>query len=94
MKVILIYDIETVEPGDQKRLNRIRKVARKYLYHVQKSVFDGDLTEAQLTRLEKMVLEIIDEERDNVIIYKLPDGVSWERKILTKKNCEFDSNLL
>jgi CRISPR-associated protein Cas2 len=94
MKVILIYDIETIEPQDQKRLNKIRKIARKYLYHVQKSVFEGDLTEAQLFKLEKMILEVIDKERDSVIIYRLPDAVKFERRILTQKNVDFDSNLL
>ena len=94
MKVILIYDIETIEPQDQKRLNKIRKVARKYLYHVQKSVFEGDLTEAQLYKLEKLILEIIDKDRDSVIIYKLPDTVKWDRVILAKKSIDFDSNVL
>ncbi len=94
MKVILIYDIETIEPQDQKRLNKIRKVARKYLYHVQKSVFEGDLTEAQLYKLEKLILEIVDQERDSVIIYKLPDTVKWDRVILAKKSIDFDSNVL
>ena len=94
MRVILVYDIETVEPGDQKRLNRIRKLARKYLYQVQKSVFEGELTEAQLARLERAILEIVDKERDSVIIYKLPDTVRWERIILARKSVDFDSNIL
>lgn len=94
MKVILIYDIETIEPQDQKRLNKIRKIARRYLYHVQKSVFEGELTEAQLYKLEKMILEVVNKDRDSVIIYKLPDTVKWERRILTEKNIDFDSNVL
>ena len=94
MKVILIYDIETIEPSDQKRLNKIRKIARRYLYHVQKSVFEGDLTEGQLYKLERAILEIVDKDRDSVIIYKLPDTVKWERTILARKSFDFDSNLL
>jgi len=94
MKVILIYDIETIEPSDQKRLNKVRKVARRYLYHVQKSVFEGDLTESQLHKLEKTILEIVDKNRDSVIIYKLPDTVKWERTILARKSFDFDSNIL
>ena len=94
MKVILIYDIETVEPSDQKRLNKIRKIARRYLYQVQKSVFEGEITEAKLERLKRAILDIVDEERDSVIIYKLPDAVSWDRIILAKKHIDFDSNVL
>ena len=94
MKVILIYDIETVEPSDQKRLNKIRKIARRYLYQVQKSVFEGEITEAKLERLKRAILDIVDEKRDSVIIYKLPDAVSWDRIILAKKHIDFDSNVL
>lgn len=85
MKVTLIYDIETVFPEDQKRLNLVRKIARKYLFHVQKSVFEGELTEAKLLKLQKEILEVVDKERDSVIIYKLPEAVKWERVILTEK---------
>ncbi len=83
MKVILIYDIETKESQDQNRLNKAKKIGRKYLHHVQKSVFEGELTISQLLRLENEILNIVDKERDSVIIYKLPDGAKWERKILT-----------
>lgn len=83
MKVILIYDIETKEPADQNRLNRAKKIGRKYLHHVQKSVFEGEITESQLARLENEILQVVDRTRDNVIIYRLPDGTRWERRILT-----------
>ncbi|MEM1724601.1 MAG: CRISPR-associated endonuclease Cas2 [Candidatus Aenigmatarchaeota archaeon] len=85
MKVTLIYDIETVFPEDQKRLNLVRKIARKYLFHVQKSVFEGELTETKLLKLQKEILEVVDKKRDSVIIYKLPEAVKWERVILTEK---------
>ena len=42
MFVILTYDVK------QKRHSKIRKTCQKYLYHVQKSVFEGYLTENQL----------------------------------------------
>lgn len=46
MFVILVYDVKT------KRNNKILKICRKYLRHVQKSVFEGNLTEAKLKRLK------------------------------------------
>ncbi len=85
MKVILVYDIELKEPKDQKRLNWAKKIARKYLHHVQKSVFEGDLTLSQLARLQSEILRVIDSERDSVLLYKMPEAVRWERIILTKK---------
>lgn len=85
MKIILVYDIELKEPEDQRRLNRAKKIARKYLHHVQKSVFEGDITLSQMTKLQTEILRVIDSERDSVIIYKMPEAVQWERIILTKK---------
>lgn len=46
MFVILVYDVKA------KRNNKILKTCRKYLRHVQKSVFEGNLTEAKLKRLK------------------------------------------
>lgn len=85
MKIILVYDIELKEPEDQRRLNWAKKIARKYLHRVQKSVFEGDITLSQLAKLQSEILKIIDYERDSVIIYKMPEAVQWERIILTKK---------
>lgn len=85
MKIILVYDIELKKPEDQKRLTRAKKIARKYIHHVQKSVFEGDVTPSQLARLESEILRVIDPERDNVIIYRMPEAVQWERIILTRK---------
>ena len=63
MFVILVYDVE------QKRVAKVLKKCRKYLYWIQNSVLEGELTEMSLRQL-KRVKTIIDEERDSVIIYK------------------------
>jgi CRISPR-associated protein Cas2 len=83
MKVILIYDISLIEKKDQKRLTKVMKVARKYLHHIQKSVFEGELTLGKLKRLEYEILNIVDKNRDSVIIYTFPDSINFERRILT-----------
>ena len=84
MKVILIYDISVETEGGQRRLTRVLKKARKYLHHVQKSVFEGELTAAQLRRLEVEILDEVDRHTDSVIIYTLPDAAKLGRKILTE----------
>ena len=83
MKIILIYDISLIEKEDQKRLIKVMKIARKYLHHIQKSVFEGDLTYGKLKRLENEILNVVDKKRDSVIIYTFPDGVNFERHIFT-----------
>lgn len=64
MFVILVYDVKT------KRNNKILKICRKYLHHVQKSVFEGNLTEAKLKRLKNELKKISNEKEDSIIIYR------------------------
>jgi len=93
MKVILIYDISLDEKKDSNRLTKVMKTARKYLHHVQKSVFEGELTYGKLKRLEYEILNIVDKNRDGVIIYVFPDSVRFERKILTNIEDKTDNIL-
>ncbi|SHI17228.1 CRISPR-associated endonuclease Cas2 [Sporanaerobacter acetigenes] len=63
MFVILVYDI------GEKRVAKVLKTCRKYLYWVQNSVFEGEISEANLTKLKIEVGRIIDYEQDSIIIY-------------------------
>lgn len=65
MFVILTYDVRI------KRNARILKICRKYLVHVQRSVFEGVITEAKLNRLKKELAKEITASEDMIIIYKL-----------------------
>lgn len=63
--MILTYDV------NKKRLSRILKISRKYLFHVQKSVFEGDLTERKLNQLKSEINRVIDPKEDAVCIYQM-----------------------
>ncbi|WP_352404288.1 CRISPR-associated endonuclease Cas2, partial [Sporanaerobacter acetigenes] len=63
MFVILVYDI------GEKRVAKVLKTCRKYLYWVQNSVFEGEISEANLTKLKIELGRIIDYEQDSIIIY-------------------------
>lgn len=65
MYAILIYDVKA------KNSNKILKLARKYLYHIQKSVFEGYISQTNLSQLEKEIRALIDKEKDSVRIYIL-----------------------
>jgi len=86
VRVILVYDISTETKEGVKRLNRVRKIARRYLDHVQKSVFEGELTEGEIEKLKFELQCIIDNDEDFVIIYKMPPSIMIERDILTNTN--------
>ena len=64
MYYILTYDITS-----PKRLPKALKICRRYLNHVQNSVFEGELTTAQMDRLEAEMKTIIDKNKDSVLIY-------------------------
>jgi len=63
--VIMVYDVGV------DRVFKVLKTGRKYLTHVQNSLLEGELTPAQLKRLQHEVKKIIDEEHDSVIFYLL-----------------------
>lgn len=91
MKVIAVYDISLLTKEDQKRLNKVKKIFRRYLHHIQKSVFEGELTEAKLKKLESEVLGVIDKDRDSLIIYTFPDSITLKRKIITNTSDPLDN---
>ena len=69
MYVILVYDI-CKEGNGQKRWNRVFKLCKQNLVHIQKSVFEGEISEADLMILKKSIEKEIKKECDSVIIFK------------------------
>lgn len=69
MYCVLVYDISQDEDG-QKVLPKIFKTCKKYLHHIQNSVFEGDLSEAQLINLQIELQKILRMDIDSVIIFK------------------------
>ena len=69
MYVILVYDIKT-DNGGQKVLNRTFKICKKYLCHIQNSVFEGELSEAQIVKLNYEIRKVIRQDIDSVILFK------------------------
>lgn len=86
MFVIVTYDVAT------KRVAKVMKTCRKYLTHVQKSVFEGMITEGKLKRLKEELNELIIYTEDKICIYKIDNlkYTSKEQIGVTKK----DNNIL
>jgi CRISPR-associated protein Cas2 len=79
MQVILVYDI------NEKRVSKVLKTCRKYLYWVQNSVFEGEITESKLEKLKIELRKIIKEEEDSVIIYTFRTEWYTKREIIGVK---------
>lgn len=65
MFVIIVYDVNV------KRVAKILKICRKYLYWVQNSVLEGEISEANLVKLKAELKKAMNEEEDSVIFYIL-----------------------
>ena len=65
MFVIVTYDVGV------KRVSKVMKTCRKYLTHVQKSVFEGMITEGRLTSLKRELQSKILCNEDEICIYRI-----------------------
>ena len=65
MYIIVVYDVNV------RRVNHVKKFLRRHLHWVQNSVFEGEVTRAEYERIKAGLREIIDENEDSVVIYRL-----------------------
>lgn len=70
MYVILVYDINLDEKEGQKVLRKVFKTCKKYLVHIQNSVFEGELLESQAIKLKTELDKNIRKDKDSVILFK------------------------
>jgi len=61
--VVLTYDVEV------KKVNKVRKLLKKYLIWTQNSVFEGEITEGKLQKCIGQIGKIIDKDEDSIYIY-------------------------
>ena len=79
MFVILVYDV------GQKRVGKVLKTSRKYLYWVQNSVLEGEINESSFKKLKIELERIIDKEYDSVMFYTFRTTKYSEREIIGVK---------
>ena len=65
MNVVVCYDVVC----DRRRARLLRRL-KGYLPHVQKSVFEGEISDARLVELRRRILDTIDPSEDTVRIYQ------------------------
>lgn len=87
MNVILIYDIVN------NKSDKIKKICRKYLNHIQYSVFEGNITYASLKELKMELNKIIEKNEDSIIIYKI-NNPKWVKKDILGKEKNDTSNFI
>lgn len=75
MFVIFCYDVKV------NRVGKVRKTALKYLHPVQRSVFEGFLSEGRLTQLKEELRPLVNCEEDALRFYRFESlqGATVER---------------
>jgi CRISPR-associated protein Cas2 len=87
MYVILVYDI------GEKRVGKMLKLCRKYVNWIQNSVFEGELTEVQLKHLKSEASEIMNKEKDSLIIFKTRQEKWLEKDVVGLDKNDIDNFL-
>lgn len=94
MYVILVYDIMLdKEENGAKVLRDIFKICKRYLHHIQNSVFEGELSESQLYSLQIEIKSIIRSKKDSVLLFK-SDSNKWTEKVMLGKKEDKTSNMI
>ena len=71
----VFYDV------NEKRVQKIFKICKKYLSHFQYSVFRGEITPSKMIQLRTELEKIIDEEEDFVCMIKLMNDNVFEKRL-------------
>lgn len=87
MYVIVVYDIKQVD-NFAKVQRKVFKICKKYLYHVQNSVFEGALTKYQIEKLELELKAVLRGDDDSCIIFKSRNERWIQKEILTNQREE------
>lgn len=78
MYIICTYDV------DEKKCVKIMKLLRRYLFHIQNSVFEGELTPVKFIELKNKISKIID-DNDQVLFYYTYENKKIKKEELGKE---------
>ncbi|WP_419604746.1 CRISPR-associated endonuclease Cas2 [Thiolapillus sp.] len=95
MLILVTYDVSTQTAEGRRRLRRVAKACQNYGQRVQQSVFECRVDVATYERLEEALLNEIDEEEDNLRLYRLTEPLKKNIKEFgTFKATDFEAPLV
>ena len=83
MYIILVYDIKQVD-NFAKVQRKVFQICKRYLYHIQNSVFEGELLESQIEKLKKELEEYLRKSLDSCIIFKSRNKRWMQKEFVTQ----------
>lgn len=84
----VFYDV------NEKRVQKVFKICKKYLSHYQKSVFRGEITPSKLITLKGELMSIINTKEDFVCILKLLNSGVYGEEVLGNEGKENGESLI
>jgi CRISPR-associated protein Cas2 len=85
MYVLLVYDVEV------KRVAKVHKYLKRHLHWVQNSVFEGELTDAQLETVKAGLRRVLNDETDSILIYTARDQRWLTRETMGRQRSEISN---
>ncbi len=84
----VFYDV------NEKRVQKVFKVCKRYLSHYQNSVFRGEMSPSKLIQLRTDLRAVIHDDEDFVCIIKLMNDSVFGEEVLGKKDKENGESLI
>lgn len=82
MYILIVYDVEV------KRVTKVHKFLKRYLHWVQNSVFEGELTTAQIEAMKSGLNKIIDNTADSILMFVARERRWLEKEVIGKERGE------
>ncbi len=83
--LIVVYDINA------EYVQKVHDTLRKYLFWIQNSVFEGELSEARLKQMKSELEEIATGPRDMILIYRMENQKHVKKQIIGVEKLPFDA---
>lgn len=87
MYLIIVYDIKV------DRVNKVKNFLRQYLYWIQNSVFEGEVTKSEFKIIKYGLKEIIEEDEDSIILYNFKMEKMMNREVMGIEKAPIDEIL-
>ena len=85
MYVLIVYDVAV------ERVSKVHKLLKRYLHWVQNSVFEGELTEAQIAELKSKLEDLAEKTSDSILIYTAREQRWLRREQLGRDRASTDN---
>lgn len=79
MFIIITYDV------GEKRVNKVRKILKKYLIWTQNSVFEGEITDGKLIKCLNEIYKIFNKVEDSLYVYKISNPKNIKKDVVGKE---------